>query len=301
MAHHHHHQCDHAVGDYNRAFGLGVVLNVIFVVVELIFGVVGGSLALLADAGHNLSDVLSLMLAWGANVLANRPATTKRTYGFRRATILASLLSATLLLFALGGIAWEAVGRFFSSEPVSGPTVIVVAAIGFVINAATALLFVKGQHHDLNIKGAFLHMAADAGVSLGVVVAGIIIMATGWLWIDPAISLMIVAIILVGTWSLLRDSANLAVDAVPDNIDPQEVRTFLANRPGVTEVHDLHIWALSTTNTALTVHLVIPEAHNADELLEQTTSILNSRFGIDHSTIQIERGTLAHPYCEVEI
>ena len=292
---------DHAPIDYNRAFLIGVALNVSFVIVEATFGIIGGSLALLADAGHNLSDVLNLMLAWGANILANRPATKKRTYGFRRATILASLLSPTLLLVALGGIAWEACGRIFQPAPINGPTVITVAAFGFVVNTTTALLFFKGQRHDLNIKAAFLHMAADAAVSLGVVVAGTIIVATGWLWIDPAISLLIAAIILVGTWGLLRDSANLAIDAVPDHINPQEVRQYLAGCSGVTEVHDLHIWALSTTNTALTVHLVIPDLLDPDELLELITQQLHSRFNIDHSTIQIERGTLKHPYCETKL
>lgn len=276
------------------------MLNLGFVVVEAVFGIVGESLALLADAGHNLGDVLGLLLAWGASVLAKQPTTTLRTYGLRRATILASLLSAILLLVALGGIAWEAIQRIVNPVDVDGPVVIAVAGVGFVINAATAMLFMKGQHDDLNIRGAFLHMAADAAVSLGVVVAGIVIMATGWSWVDPATSLLVAAIILIGTWGLLRDSANLAVDAVPRHIDPDLVRGYLESLPGVTEVHDLHIWALSTTSTALTIHIVIPTVGDDDDFIRETTDQLHTRFGIDHSTIQIERGGLDHAYCEVD-
>jgi len=229
MSHDHNHQ----IGNYNRAFAIGVVLNVIFVVIEASYGVAAGSLALIADAGHNLTDVLSLLLAWGAALLATKPATEKRTYGFRKVTIMASLASAILLLVALGGITWEAIGRLFDPKPVEGMTVIAVAAIGVVINTITALLFVSGQKHDLNIRGAFLHMAADAGVSFGVVVAGIIIMVTGWLMIDPLISLLIVAVILVGTWSLLRDSMSLAIDSVPKGIDMAGIKRYLTSLENV--------------------------------------------------------------------
>ncbi|MCG2814816.1 MAG: cation diffusion facilitator family transporter, partial [Candidatus Aminicenantes bacterium] len=223
MSHNH----SKGVGNYNRSFAIGVILNIVFVAIEAGYGIFAGSLALIADAGHNLSDVVSLLLAWGASILATKAATEKRTYGFRKATVLASLASAVLLLVALGGITWEAIGRFLNPKPVEGMTVIVVAAIGVVINALTALLFVKGRKHDLNIRGAFLHMAADAGVSFGVVVADIFIIIKGWLWIDPAVSLMIVAVILVGTWGLLRDSINYAMDAVPDNIDIPAIRNYL--------------------------------------------------------------------------
>ena len=232
MSHHHHHHGCHAV-DYHRAFAIGVALNVGFVVVEAVFGFLAGSLALLADAGHNLSDVLSLLLAWGASYLATRPPTRHRTYGLRRSTILASLLNAVLLLLAIGAIGWEAVRRFAAPAEVAGTTVIWVAAVGVVINTATALLFMSGRNRDLNIKGAFLHMAADAGVSLGVVVAGVAIILTGQLWIDPSVSLVIVAVIAIGTWGLLRDSLNLALDAVPEGIDPAAVEDYLKNLAGV--------------------------------------------------------------------
>ncbi len=244
---------------------------------------------MVADAGHNLSDVLSLLLAWGAAFLATKPATQKRTYGFRKMTIMASLASAILLLVALGGIAWEAIGRFFDPRPIEGLTVIVVAAIGVSINTITALLFVTGQKNDLNIRGAFLHMAADAGVSLGVVVSGVIIMITGWVFVDPLISLFIVAVILAGTWPLLRDSMNLALDAVPSHIDIDGIKRFLTDLENVTQIHDLHVWPLSTTEVGLSVHLIIVgESTNKDFLLKLQQQ-LNDRFSIDHSTIQIER------------
>jgi len=224
MSHNHNH--DHEINNYNKAFTIGITLNIIFVVIEAGYGIAAGSLALIADAGHNLSDVISLLLAWGASYLALKQPTEKRTYGFRRVTILASSVSAILLLVVLGGIVWEAFGRLANPQPVNSMTVIIVAAIGVVINTATALLFVSGQKHDLNIRGAYLHMAADAGVSLGVVVAGITIMITGWLWIDPAISLVLVLVILVGTWNLLHESINLSVDAVPQNIDISGIKDY---------------------------------------------------------------------------
>ena len=220
---------DHSqhIESYNRAFAVGVVLNLLFVVIEAGYGVIANSLALIADAGHNLSDVVSLLLAWGASVLARKPATEKRTYGLRKATVMASLASALLLLIALGGIAWEALGRFSDPQPVDGMPVIVVAAIGVVIDTVTALLFMKGQKHDLNLRAAYLHMTADAGVSLGVVIAGIIILFTGWLWVDPVVSLFIVAVVLISTWGLLRDSVDYAMDAVPANIDIRAIRNHL--------------------------------------------------------------------------
>ncbi|MGA3084178.1 MAG: cation diffusion facilitator family transporter [Thermodesulfobacteriota bacterium] len=283
------HDPNHQISNYNRAFAIGVVLNVIFVAIEAGYGVASGSLALIADAGHNLSDVLSLLLAWGAGLLAAKAATEKRTYGFRKVTIIASLASAILLLVALGGITWEAIGRFFNPKPVDGMTVIAVAAIGVVINTITALLFVSGQKHDLNIRGAFLHMAADAGVSLGVVVAGIVIMATGWLVIDPLISLLIVAVILVGTWSLLRNSLNLAIDAVPEGIDMDGIKRYLTGLENVCQIHDLHVWPMSTTEVALSVHLIIGDDSLNDDFLSKLQQQLHDRFGIEHSTIQVER------------
>ena len=285
MSHDHNHQAS----DYNRAFAIGVTLNVIFVAIEAGYGVAAGSLALIADAGHNLSDVLGLSLAWGANLLAAKAATETRTYGFRKVTIMASLASAILLLVALGGIAWEAIGRFIDPKPVEGMTVIAVAAVGVVINTFTALLFVSGQKHDLNIRGAFLHMAADAGVSLGVVAAGIIIMVTGWLLIDPLISLFIVAVILVGTWSLLRDSMNLAIDSVPKGIDIAGIRKYLTGLENVSQIHDLHVWAMSTTEVALSVHLIIIDDSLSNNFLSELQQQLHDRFSIEHSTIQVEK------------
>lgn len=274
---------------HGRAFAIGVTLNVGFVAVEILYGIKAHSLALIADAGHNLSDVLGLLLAWGAAALASRLPTARRTYGMRRASILAALANAVLLLVAIGAIAWEAVRRFSQPAPVRAGIVIWVAVVGIVINTVTALLFMAGRKKDLNIKGAFLHMAADAGVSAGVVLGGIAIAATGWLWLDPAISLLIVIVILIGTWGLLRDSVNLAMDAVPEGVDPATVRHYLAQLPGIQEVHDLHIWGLSTTEVALTAHLVRPEAKSEDALIVDTCRELHERFGIEHATLQVER------------
>ena len=266
-SHTHDHGHSHAPADYNRAFAIGVALNVVYIAVEATYGILADSLALLADAGHNLSDVLGLLLAWGANYLARRKPTGRHTYGWRKSTILAALTNAIILLVAMGGIAWEAVQRFSDPLPVAGKTIIIVAAIGVVINTATALLFLSGRNQDLNIRGAFLHMAADAGVSAGVVLAGVVILSTGWLWIDPAVSLIITAIILAGHWGLLRDSFNLALDAVPTGIDPEAVKSYLSDLPGVKGVHDLHIWAMSTSETALTAHLLKPDADDDDTLI----------------------------------
>jgi cobalt-zinc-cadmium efflux system protein len=282
------HDHDHAVANYNRAFAIGIALNLVFVLIEAGYGVLARSLALIADAGHNLSDVASLLLAWGASVLAVKKSTEKRTYGFRKVTIMASFTGAILLLVALGGISWEAVKRVMQPQPVAGTTIIVVAAVGVVINTITALLFASGQKHDLNIRSAFLHMAADAGISLGVVVAGVVIMLKGWLWVDPLISLAIVVIILAGTWSLLRDSINLVIDAVPQGIDMAGIRDYLTGLENVSRIHDLHVWALSTTETALTVHLVVTDESLSNELLHRVQRHLHDRFGIEHSTIQVE-------------
>jgi cobalt-zinc-cadmium efflux system protein len=282
------HDHDHAVANYNRAFAIGIALNLVFVLIEAGCGVLARSLALIADAGHNLSDVASLLLAWGASVLAVKKSTEKRTYGFRKVTIMASFTGAILLLVALGGISWEAVKRVIQPQPVAGTTIIVVAAVGVVINTITALLFASGQKHDLNIRSAFLHMAADAGISLGVVVAGVVIMLKGWLWVDPLISLAIVVIILAGTWSLLRDSINLVIDAVPQGIDMAGIRDYLTGLENVSRIHDLHVWALSTTETALTVHLVVTDESLSNELLHRVQRHLHDRFGIEHSTIQVE-------------
>jgi cobalt-zinc-cadmium efflux system protein len=287
MSHDHSHQS----GNYNRAFAIGITLNIAFVVIEAIYGILAESLALIADAAHNLSDVVSLLLALGASVLAKRAATEKRTYGWRKATVIASISSAILLLVALGGITWEAIGRLANPTPIEGATVIVVAAIGVVINTLTALLFVKGQKDDLNIKGAFLHMAADAGVSLGVVVAGIFIMLRDLLWIDPVISLVIVAIILVVTWGLLKDSMNYAMDAVPDSIDIPALKGYLVSFDSVDRIHDLHVWPMSTTEIALTVHLVVNDTKLDNKFLHSLQQHLHDHFEIEHSTIQIETST----------
>ena len=275
--------------NYNKAFIIGITLNVIYILVEVFYGLIINSMALLADAGHNFSDVLGLLLAWGASYLAKTATTEKRTYGFRKSTILAAFFNAILLMIAVGAITIEAIRKLILPAPVEGTTMMIVAGIGFFINAVTALLFMKGKEKDLNIKGAFLHMAADAGVSLGVVIAGFVIVSTGWLWVDPVISLVIVLVITMGTWGLLKDSFHLSMDAVPKGIDLKEVGNYLKGISGVTEVHDLHIWAMSTTEIALTAHLVIPEETKDDYFLKKICGELHNRFGIEHSTIQIEK------------
>lgn len=282
------HDHSHEIHNYNRAFAIGIALNVVFVVVEIFYGTIADSLALIADAGHNFSDVISLLLAWGAGYLATRSPTKNRTYGFRRVTILASLASAVLLLVALGGIIWEAFGRIMHPPVADGLTIIIVAGIGVVINSVTALLFISGQKHDLNIRGAYLHMAADAGISFGVVIAGLAIMYTGWLWLDPAISLAIVLVILVGTWHLLKESISLSIDAVPRGINISEIENYLTGLSQISEIHDLHVWALSTTETALTVHLVTTSEFIDSSLLQTIQQHLHDQFDIEHATIQIE-------------
>jgi cobalt-zinc-cadmium efflux system protein len=285
----------HGPRSYDRAFALGTVLNLGYVAAETIFGLLSHSMALIADAGHNLSDVLGLALAWGATWLARRRPTPRRSYGLRRSSILAALLNALLLLVAVGAIAFEAIRRLAHPGNVEGASVVWVAAVGIAVNAATALLFASGRRGDVNIRGAFLHMAADAAVSLGVVVAGLVILATGWRWLDPAVSLGISFVIVVSTWDLLRESTDLALDAVPDAIDPVQVGSYLAGLPRVAGVHDLHIWGMSTTEFALTAHLVIPDASAEDALLARACRELHDRFGIEHATLQVERGDPAHP------
>jgi len=286
--HHHHHGGGHHHG-HGRAFAIGVALNSAFVVVEATFGVLSGSMALVADAGHNLSDVLSLLIAWGASALAARPPSARFTYGFKSSSILAALANAALLFVALGAITVETVRRLLDPQPVAGDTVVAVALVGIAINTATALLFLHGRHSDINIRGAFLHMAGDAAVSAGVVVAGLAIQRTGALWIDPVTSLLIVGVIAFSTWGLFKDSLRLGLLGVPAGIDQDRVRAFLAARPGVTAVHDLHIWPISTTETALTAHLVMPAGAPGDHFLHRLADDLAHDFGIGHATVQVER------------
>ncbi|PKL42987.1 MAG: cation transporter [Candidatus Riflebacteria bacterium HGW-Riflebacteria-1] len=293
--HSHHHGHSHGPVDYNRAFAIGVALNISFATVEAFYGYFAGSLALVADAGHNFSDVLGLLLAWGGSRLAKSRPSVRRTYGLRSSSILAALFNAVILLVAVGAISWEAIRRFSEPAPVASMTIIWVALIGIIINTATALLFVSGRKEDLNIRGAYLHMAADAAVSAGVVVAGIIILYTGWSWVDPVVSLVIAAVILIGTWGLLRESVDLALHAVPGGIDPQAVHAYLASLPGVTAVHDLHIWGMSTTETALTAHLVKPTSGDDDELIARASKELHERFTIKHTTLQWERNESTCP------
>jgi len=270
------------------AFAVGIGLNVTFATVECVYGVSARSVALIADAAHNFGDVLGLVLAWGAMALARRKPSLRRTYGFRRGTILAAIANALLLLVAVGGVSWEALERFRAPAPPQPMIMIVVAAIGVVINGASALLFLRNRDHDVNVRGAFLHLLGDAAVSLGVVVAGVVIHTTNALWIDPTTSLLVSVVIVVSTWSLLRDALNLALDAVPAHIDPAAVRRYLGDLPGVQEVHDLHIWAMSTTEVALTAHLVMPHHSHAPTFLRDVCATLHERFRIDHPTLQID-------------
>lgn len=290
MAHDHCHNHDHhhTSDDFNRAFAIGIVLNLLFVGVEAGYGLFADSLALVADAGHNLSDVMTLLVAWAAMTVANRPATAKHTYGFKKGTILVSLGSALFLYVAIGVIIWEAVGRLRSPVPVHGMTITVVAAIGVVINTLTALLFMAGRKKDLNLKAAFLHMAADALVSAGVVVSGLIITATGWNILDPVMSVVIALFILVAGWGLLKDSLHLTMAGVPPHIDAVKVLAYLTALPDVQRVHDLHIWATSTTENVLTAHLIM-QSGGSDAFLHETAEYLRHHFDIHHTTLQIER------------
>lgn len=292
MAHDHNHTIKKR--DFNRAFAIGISLNIAFIIAEVIYGLQANSLALLADAGHNVSDVLGLILAWGAVLFAKRKPSKRFTYGFQSATIMAAFSNAVLLLVAVGGICWEALKRLENIESgvIDSKTVIIVALIGIIINGVTALFFISGSKKDLNIRGAFLHMAADALVSLGVVISGIVMIKTGWFLIDPIISLVIAAVIVVGTWKLLVDSIKLSLHGVPEGVDYAKVKNYLINLENVKEVHDLHIWAISTSDVALSAHLTM-ECLPDNQFLRKIERKLEHDFGINHSTIQIETGDSA--------
>lgn len=280
----------HAPASFGKAFAIGILLNIVFVAIEAVYGVLSHSLALLADAGHNLSDVLSLAIAWVAVVLAKKVPTQRFTYGLTGSSILAALINGILLMIAAGAIAWEAVLRFGEPQPVAGNIVMIVAAIGIVINTATALLFMRGRKGDINIQGAFLHMAADAAVSAGVVIAGLAIKLTGWNWLDPIVSLAIVAVVIWSTWGLLHEATAMSLNAAPAGMDTAAVQRYLETLEGVEAVHDLHVWAMSTTETALTAHLVMGAERDRDAFLKEAANELDSRFRIGHTTLQIERG-----------
>ncbi len=304
MSHAHDHMDGHDHGDhgghghghapvaFGKAFAIGIALNAGFVVLEVVYGLLSNSVALLADAGHNTSDVLGLGVAWAAAVLARRAPTRRFTYGFGGTSILAALFNASFLMVVIGGLSWEAIGRFRDPQPVAGKTVMIVAGLGILINGLCAWLFASGRKGDLNIRGAFLHMASDALVSVGVVLAGLVILLTGWLWLDPAVSLIINAIIIVGTWGLLRDSVAMSLNAVPTGLESEKVGAFLSGAQGVQEVHDLHIWSMSTTETALTAHLVMPEGHPGDLFLVGLCRSLKDKFAIGHVTLQVETDPL---------
>jgi len=290
----HSHEHTNVPANFNHAFAIGIALNVAFVAIESFYGWKVNSLALLADAGHNLSDVLGLILAWVGVFASKLRPNSRHTYGWKRATILAAFANALLLLVAMGSLMWEAIGRLNAPQQVQGVTIMVVAGIGILINSITAWLFMHGGKSDLNIRGAFLHMTADALVSLGVVIAGALALWFGWAWIDPVTSLLIAAVILLSTWRLFRDSLHLLFDGVPWQIDPTEIRLYLESLPGVVNVHDLHIWAMSTSQIAMTVHLVIPKGHPGDAFIEEIREYLHDKFEIEHPTIQIELKQIAH-------
>jgi cobalt-zinc-cadmium efflux system protein len=309
MAHNHEHDHSHDHGDhshtdghhhhgvpnnYGSAFLIAIALNTAFVIIEFAYGFIANSTALMADAGHNLSDVLGLLLALGAAVLSRKTPSGRFTYGLRSTSIFAALANAMFLMLACGIIAWEAVHRFTQAHEVAGLTVTLVAGVGIVINGISAWLFVQGSKGDLNIRGAYLHMMADAAVSLGVALAGLVMMFTGWYWLDPIVSLLIVVVIVIGTWELLRQSMQLALSAIPENIDAAALEAYLRQCRGVTDIHDLHIWGMSTTESALTVHLVMPEGYPGDAFMDDIMCTLAERFSIQHSTLQVEQGTTDH-------
>jgi cobalt-zinc-cadmium efflux system protein len=282
-----------------RAFVLAIGLNAAFVVIEFLYGFIANSTALMADAGHNLSDVLGLALAWGAALLTRTAPTRRFTYGLRGTSILAALLNAMLLMVACGAIGWEAVLRIAHPEPVAGNTVAIVAGIGVLVNGFSAWLFMSGSKDDINVRGAYLHMAADAALSLGVVAAGVVVMVTGWTWLDPALSVVLVVIVVGGTWSLLKESLQMVLAGVPAGVDAKAVTAYLAAQPGVTEVHDVHIWSMSTTETALTAHLVMPAGYPGDATLDALVRRLREDFSIHHCTLQVEQGTTQHNSCSL--
>ncbi len=284
----------HAPASFGKAFAIGVGLNAAYLLAEAFWGFSVHSVALLADAGHNLGDVIGLLGTWLASWLSTRAPSGQYTYGLRRSSILAALANAIILLVVTGAIAWEAVLRLINPEPTGGLVIMVVAIAGIFVNGITAWLFMSGRKGDLNIKAAFMHMAADASLALGVAVAGAVIMATHWLWVDPAVSLVISAVIIIGTWSLLRDSVNFSLDAVPPDIDPAKVTAYLGSLPGVLELHDLHIWGMSTTETAMTVHLVRSDIAAGEAMLSQISHEIRERFGVHHATLQLETAETAH-------
>lgn len=302
MADHHHHGHEHCAGHHHhvnpnknrRIFAVVIVLNLIFVGVEFSYGLIANSTALLADAGHNVSDVLALLMTWGSVVLANKQPSKRYTYGLRSSTILAALANSMLLLFACGAIALEAAQRFSQPTQIPGLTVSIVAGTGLFVNGLSALLLMKGNKHDLNIRGAFLHMLADAAVSFAVVLVGVALLYTDWFWLDPLISLVIVLVILIGTWGLLREALRLALNAVPSKINASQIDEYLRQLDGVSDIHDLHIWGLSTTENALTVHLVMPNGHPGDDFMDNVTAALKHQYAVHHSTLQIELGTNQH-------
>ena len=289
------HDHSHAPGDYNAAFAIGIGLNIAFVAIEAFYGWKVNSLALLADAGHNLSDVIGLVLAWGGALAGRLRPDARHTYGWKRAGILAAFINALLLLVAMGSLVWEAVHRLQSPGPIQGVTIMVVAGIGIVVNTATALLFMRGRESDLNIRGAFLHMAADALVSAGVVVAGGLALQFGWVWLDPVVSLAIAVVIVIGTWDLFKHSLHLLFDGVPEGVDLHAVRALLEALPGVARVHDLHVWAMGTSEIAMTAHLVMPQGDADDAFLQHATEQLHDRFKIEHVTLQVVRAPFTTP------
>lgn len=288
MSHSHDHAHAHTPKNFGRAFAVGIVLNSVFIVIEATYGFISNSTALLADAGHNLSDVLGLLVAWGAVALSKRAPTAQYTYGLRGSSLLAALFNAMFLLVAIGAIGWEAIQRFGNPQPVEGVTVMVVAGIGILINGVTAAFFASGRKADINIEGAFLHMASDAAVSFGVVLAALLYLYTGWNWVDPAIGLVICGVIFFSTWGLFKNSVRMSLGGVPRSVDIAGVRAFLEKEPGVTRLHDLHVWPISTTDTALSVHLVMPGGHPGDAFLMKIAITLEHDFAINHPTVQIE-------------